>query len=143
MARIAISLGNTLFNLTSRTPPTGGINATMLETFIKDVLPCYLESAKCLPFEAATPPGTQLPDRVLPLYVSVSRNDNLATTLTRLLLSLLTGTKYPSYNQTVCIEKELLWMANYDKTGICVKSTANYSFAISPAFVIDGKLISL
>lgn len=139
MAKVALKLGDELFRLitNSSTPP---YNKTEDVTkLVEALLPCYLLSARCTPFQEASPPGTKLPDQVLPMYVSVIRSDNAATTLTGQLLALLTGEEFPHMNASTCLEKHLLWMAGKNLTGSCINATVNYSNAVSPAFIIEGE----
>lgn len=99
---------------------------------------CYLESARCALFRAASSPGTKLTNHILPLYVGVNRVTNPATSLTGQLLAFLTGEQLPEMNATTCHEKHLAWMGGYNFTGLCINSTVNFSTATSPAFIING-----
>ncbi|KAL7293353.1 hypothetical protein TKK_0013123 [Trichogramma kaykai] len=138
LANIAITLGNALYSITNPGSKPSTENITLIEKLVTELLPCYLESARCTLFSAASRPGTILPNQVLSLYTGVVRSDNAATILTGQLLGLLTGTTYPELNQTSCLEKHFLWMAGYNLTGVCVEATANFSQAKSPAFIIEN-----
>lgn len=138
LSKVAFNLGNELHRLITGTTPSKP-NMTFVEELIEQILPCYLESANCPLFKAASVPGTKLPNQVLPMYVSVIRTDNAATMLTAQLLALLTSVHHKNLNAAQCAEKHLLWMAGYDFNGLCINATANYSSAISPAFIIEGE----
>ncbi|XP_033325186.1 nicastrin [Megalopta genalis] len=139
LAKIAISVAEVLYkNVTEKsTPPINETTRTDIEYHISEMLSCYLKSAKCKLFLAASPPGAKLINQVLPLYVGVHKVLNTATTLTGLLLAFLTRQEL-NMNETTCYEKHLIWMAGYNCSGICINSTVNYSAAMSPAFIIDG-----
>lgn len=114
-----------------------------LENLTAEMLDCYLESAKCTLFRASSAPSAKLINQVLPLYVGVHRAPNPATSLTGQLLAFLTGEKLFEMNETTCHENRLAWMSGTNFTGLCINSTVNYSAAISPAFIIDGRLLVL
>lgn len=109
-----------------------------LKDLVTEMLHCYLESAKCNLFRAASAPGVKLINQVLSLYVGVHRAPNVATSLTGQLLALLTGEKLYDMNETTCHENRLAWMGGPNFTGLCINSTVNYSAAVSPAFIIEG-----
>ncbi|XP_054001491.1 nicastrin isoform X1 [Hylaeus anthracinus] len=141
LANIAIQVANVLYeNVTGKQPPSidESIQADV-EDHVFEMLICYLESAKCKLFRAASSPGTKLTNQVLPLYVGVDRVPNTATTLTGLLLAFLTRKEVPYMNETTCYKHHLTWMTGQTNiTGLCINSTVNYSTAMSPAFIIDG-----
>ncbi|XP_014210820.1 nicastrin [Copidosoma floridanum] len=138
LAKIAKSLGDELYRVITGRETSG--NLTFVEDIMQELLPCYLESADCRMFHAASRPGTYVPKRVLPMYVSVMKSENDVTTLTGQLLALLTGEQLPELNIDACVEKHFIWLAGFDsnRDGVCVNYTANYSSAVSPAFIIDG-----
>ncbi|XP_016844807.1 nicastrin [Nasonia vitripennis] len=138
LAKIATTLGNELYRLITNSSIPPSTNTSLVTELVSELLPCYLVSARCPLFQAASPPGTILPDQVLPMYVSVIRSDNAATTLTGQLLAVLTGEQYPHMNTSTCLEKHLLWMAGRNLSGLCINATVNYSNAVSPAFLIEG-----
>nr|XP_012144351.1 PREDICTED: nicastrin isoform X1 [Megachile rotundata] len=142
LAKIAIHIGDILReNVIGNQAPVADGAADIfesIENLISDMLSCYLESAKCHLFRAASSPGAKLINQVLPLYVGVHRVANPATTLTGQLLAYLTRKEIPHMNETSCYENHYLWMAGDNLTGICISSTVNYSAAMSPAFIIDG-----
>lgn len=110
-----------------------------VKDIVADMLYCYLESAKCDLFRAASAPGVKLINQVLSLYVGVHRAPSVSTGLTGQLLALLTGEKLYHMNETTCHENRLAWMGGFSNfTGLCINSTVNYSAAVSPAFIIDG-----
>lgn len=122
-----------------------GENATSHSNFTEEVehlihiiLPCYLDSAQCPPFQAASAPLTNLPNYTLPMYVNVIRSENYITSLTGLLFTFLTGDKFKNLNASECHRKHLSWVSNFDSKGLCINTTLIYSDAVSPAFIIDG-----
>lgn len=138
LTKVAVTLANVLhYNVTGQHQNQTG-NITWIENLISEMLSCYLESAKCNLFHAASSPGTKLADQVLPLYVSVHRVPNTVTILTGQLLAFLTGKKMTDMNESACFEHHLAWMGGYNLNGICINSTVNYSIALSPAFTISG-----
>lgn len=142
LAKIALHVANELYQaVTDKQAPQLNDLPISLEKLITEMLHCYLESAKCPLFRAASAPGTKLVNQVLPLYVGVHRAGNVATTLTGQLLALLTGEILLEMNETACHENRLGWLAGYNFTGVCVNSSANYSTAVSPAFIIEGRLL--
>jgi len=126
--------------VTGETPQPADLPIPM-EKLIAEMLYCYLESAKCTLFRAASAPNTKLVDQILPLYVGVHRALNIATTLTGQLLAYLTGEKLYEMNESTCHENRLVWMGGQNFSGLCINSTVNYSTAMSPAFIIEGKLL--
>ncbi|XP_014607330.1 PREDICTED: nicastrin isoform X1 [Polistes canadensis] len=135
LTNISVTLAETLYyNVTGVKAPSGDVNR--IENIISEMLSCYLESAKCNLFHAASSPGTKLADQILPLYVSVHRVPNTVTILTGQLLALLTG-EILEMNETACYDHHHAWMGGYNLTGICINSTVNYSIALSPAFIIS------
>jgi nicastrin len=142
LSRVAVILAEELYSVVSGGSAPSNRNLSFAEELVEKLLPCYLRSALCPLFSAASPPGTKLPDQLLPMYVSVARSDNPATTLTGQLLALLTGETLPELKAADCSERHLLWMAGHNGSGVCVNATANYSAAVSPAFVIEGKAAS-
>ncbi|XP_018317133.1 nicastrin [Mycetomoellerius zeteki] len=138
LAKIALQVANELYREVTGEAPQPAELPVPMEKLISDMLDCYLESAKCNLFRAASSPNTKLVDQVLPLYVGVHRALNIATTLTGQLLAYLTGEKLYEMNESMCYENRLAWMSGPNYTGLCINSTVNYSTAVSPAFIIDG-----
>ncbi|XP_076236424.1 nicastrin isoform X2 [Calliopsis andreniformis] len=140
LAKVAIHVAEVLYeNVTGKAPPPANESIRSdIEYHVSEMLICYLESAKCKLFRAASPPGTKLINQVLPLYVGVYRVPNTATTMTSQLLSFLTGEEFPDMNEATCYENHLIWVDDYNSTGLCINSSVSYSTAMSPAFVIDG-----
>ncbi|CAK9798202.1 Nct [Anthophora plagiata] len=139
LAKIAVHVAEIIYeNITGNSPPFVNDLFQSVENHIAEMLICYLETAKCNLFRAASSPHTKLINQVLPLYVGVHVNPNTATTLTGQLLAFLTRKEVPNMNESACYENRLVWMAGYNFTGICINSTVNYSTAMSPAFMIDG-----
>ncbi|RLU25970.1 hypothetical protein DMN91_002133 [Ooceraea biroi] len=100
-----------------------------LEDFVAEMLYCYIQSAKCIQFHAASTSGAKLINQILLLYVGVHRAPNAVTTLTGQILALLTGEKLSDMNETTCHKNRLTWMGGYNFTEICINSTVNYSTA--------------
>ncbi|XP_014489410.1 PREDICTED: nicastrin isoform X2 [Dinoponera quadriceps] len=139
LAKIALQVANELYREVTGTEPAPQPDArSTVEDLVADMLHCYLESAKCNLFRAASVPGVKLINQVLSLYVGVHRAPNVATSLTGQLLALLTGEKLYDMNETTCHENRLAWMGGPNFTGLCINSTVNYSAAVSPAFIIAG-----
>lgn len=143
LANIAMKLGDSLYKHVTNEYPTKKENKTTIEELVKELLTCYLEDEKCNLFSAASPPGVNFFNTVFPLYVGVESNKNIITVLTGRLLAFLTGQQYPNMTSQECAEHKLAWMGGYDSKGICVKNNINYSQAISPAFLIEGKCVLL
>lgn len=141
LAKIAIQVANELYQtVTGEVAPKSAADLSMsLEDLVAEMLYCYLETAKCNLFYAASMPGTKLINQVLPLYVGVYRAPNFATTLTGQLLAFLTGEKLLEMNETTCHVNRFIWMNGNNFTGLCINSTVNYSTAVSPAFIIEGR----
>ncbi|XP_011700001.1 PREDICTED: nicastrin isoform X2 [Wasmannia auropunctata] len=140
LAKIALQVANELYQAVTGEAPPPQPAAELpipMETLVADMLHCYLESAKCPLFRAASAPSAKLIDQVLPLYVGVHRALNIATTLTGQLLAYLTGEKLYEMNESTCHENRLAWMGGQNFTGLCINSTVNYSTAVSPAFIIE------
>lgn len=142
LAKIALQVANELYRaVTGEEPQPADLSIeSNLKNLTAEMLYCYLESAKCTLFRAASAPNAKLVDQVLPLYVGVHRALNIATTLTGQLMAYLTGEKLYDMNETMCHENRLAWMGGENFSGLCIISTVNYSTAVSPAFIIKGKL---
>ncbi|KAJ8674531.1 hypothetical protein QAD02_005793 [Eretmocerus hayati] len=138
LAKVATKLGEVLYNLVNRDPKPLVSNGTAVHKVVSDLLPCYLESAKCRMFQAAFLHGLRLEEHLMSLYVRVSKHDNILTVVTANVLKLLTGEYYPNIDASSCAEKHLSWLPGYEYTGVCINSTVNYSLAASPAFEIPG-----
>ncbi|KYN07730.1 PREDICTED: nicastrin [Cyphomyrmex costatus] len=138
LAQIALQVANELYRAVTGEAPQSVDLPVPMEKLITEMLYCYLESAQCPLFRAASAPYAKLTDQVLPLYVGVHRAYNIATTLTGQLLAYLTGEKLYEMNESMCYENRLIWMSGQNFSGLCVNSTVNYSIAMSPAFIIEG-----
>lgn len=139
LAKIALQVANELYRaVTGEEPQSTDLS---VEKLTAEMLYCYLESAKCNLFRAASAPNAKLISQVLPLYVGVHRSPNVVTTLTGQLLAYLTGEKLYEMNESTCHENRLAWMGGQNFSGLCINSTVNYSTAVSPAFTIEGKLL--
>lgn len=138
LAKIALQVANELYQAVTGAEAPPPADLPTMEKLVTEMLYCYLESAKCTLFRAASAPNAKLIDQVLPLYVGVHRALNIATTLTGQLLAYLTGEKLYDMNETMCYENRLAWMGGHNFSGLCINSTVNYSTAVSPAFIIEG-----
>lgn len=132
--RVATELYQNITGSSAAEPP----DEAAVEEIVSEMLICYLESANCKLFRAASSPGAKLVNQALPLYVGVHRVPNTATSLTGQLLAFLTGKRLWDMNKTTCQENHLSWMGGYNFTGLCINTTVNYSTAMSPAFIIEG-----
>lgn len=141
LAKIALQVANELYRAVTGEEPQPTDLPISMEKLIAEMLYCYLESAKCTLFRAASAPNTKLISQVLPLYVGVHRSPNTVTTLTGQLLVYLTGEKLYEMNESTCHENRLAWLGGQNFSGLCINSTVNYSTAVSPAFTIEGKLL--
>ncbi|KAK0078070.1 hypothetical protein PV326_009606, partial [Microctonus aethiopoides] len=137
LANIAIKLGDLLYEKVTGEKPSSG-NSTVIEELVTEMLSCYLISAQCNLFQAASSPGVKLSNQLFSLYVGVNGAPNIATMYTAQLLALLTGEKLPEMSAQECVDHRLSWMGGYNFTGICINSTVTYTPAVSPAFIIDG-----
>ncbi|XP_060828681.1 nicastrin isoform X2 [Bombus pascuorum] len=139
LAKIAVHVAEILYKDVSGTESLDDYDSFQsVEHHILEMLKCYLESAKCPLFHAASSPNAKLINQVLSLYVGVHRVPNIATTLTGQLLAYLTREEVANMTETTCYENHLIWMAGDNNSGLCINSSVNYSTAMSPAFIIDG-----
>ncbi|KAK9296650.1 hypothetical protein QLX08_009467 [Tetragonisca angustula] len=139
LAKIATSVAEILYeDVFSARPFVDYDSSHLVEFYVSEMLKCYLETAKCTLFQAASSPNAKLANQVLSLYVGVHRVPNTATTLTGQLLAFLTREEVSNMTEAMCYENHLIWMAGINNTGLCINSTVNYSTAMSPAFIIDG-----
>uniref|UniRef100_T1JAP2 Nicastrin n=1 Tax=Strigamia maritima TaxID=126957 RepID=T1JAP2_STRMM len=145
LARIASTVATSIYTLaTGRSDKSIQINYSR----IHDLLICYLNSSSCPLFLQSVDPAQAkvLPEHPYPLYVSVDAHSNPITTLTLQLLAFLTGEVVVNETKKECHDHKTdqifrhIWMKgslNKEANSICVKTTANYSKAVSPAFSID------
>ncbi|XP_012247185.1 nicastrin isoform X1 [Bombus impatiens] len=139
LAKIAVHVAEILYKEVVSTGSLDNYDSFQsVEHHILEMLKCYLESAKCPLFHAASSPNAKLINQVLSLYVGVHRVPNIATTLTGQLLAYLTREEVANMTETTCYENHLIWMAGDNNSGLCINSSVNYSTAMSPAFIIDG-----
>ncbi|XP_050485872.1 nicastrin isoform X4 [Bombus huntii] len=139
LAKIAVHVAEILYKDVVSTGSLDDYDSFQsVEHHILEMLKCYLESAKCPLFHAASSPNAKLINQVLSLYVGVHRVPNIATTLTGQLLAYLTREEVANMTETTCYENHLIWMAGDNNSGLCINSSVNYSTAMSPAFIIDG-----
>ncbi|CAL4068544.1 unnamed protein product, partial [Meganyctiphanes norvegica] len=142
---IAESLANTLFLMSSgKAPEDSKIEANA--TLVNDLLYCYLENVNCTMFrdygqypEASKSSWQKRPVKT---YVSVGRNENQRTFITRNVFTSLFGEEV-NLTESDCKSSSYknVFIHNYYKTinnGTCIQSTIRPTLAISPAFEIEG-----
>lgn len=144
LAKVALQVANQLYwDVTGEQPTPPSDLLTTTEYIVEEMLYCYLERLDCDLFRAILIPGLKVTHQIWSLYVGVHRSPNVATSVTGQLLTLLTGKEVSGMNETACYDNHLVWMNGYNLTGSCINSTVNYSIAVSPAFIIEGKCCRL
>lgn len=144
LASVASAVAETVFLLGTGKTTSIPINVTR----IRDMCLCYLNSSDCTLFRESVDSDEfkLLSNVTYPLYVSVDPFMNTITKLTLQLLARLTGDVLENVTKSECNSRRedqifrYIWMqgpAEMNKSGVCVKTTANYSRAVSPAFEID------
>lgn len=141
LSNVSIGLGNELYRTATGNSPLESevaAHTTAVRKLLGHILDCYLVSAKCELFEAASAPDTKISDYLLPLYINVARTENPSTYFTSQVMKLLTGDKVSAKNASECHDQNMEWVSGFDKNGTCINATVNYSAAVSPAFIIPG-----
>ncbi|XP_017031604.1 nicastrin isoform X2 [Drosophila kikkawai] len=104
-----------------------------------ELLYCFLESADCPLFKASSypdsPTGLQLPPM---RYISVLGGSQESSGWTYRVLGYLLSQPQPNIPKENCTKLPLHYFAGYNNVGECRLTTQNYSYALSPAFLIDG-----
>lgn len=112
-----------------------GVNSVLIDEFLY----CFLLSADCPLFHAATKPDFRLPYPVPPVrYISVhSTQPSEASGWTHRLLGLLVGQKVDKNTKAECqaLHPPYNWYGGYSGQGECRWTTQNYTKALSPAFL--------
>lgn len=106
---------------------------------VDELLYCFLHSANCPLFKAASKPGTFVAHNEPPMrYISVLGSSTYETIgwMFRI-LGLLLGNKV-SVDEKNCSVLPLFWYSGFDGHGECRKTTQNISDAYSPAFIIEN-----
>ncbi|XP_026478503.1 nicastrin [Ctenocephalides felis] len=130
---ISTTLGMALYQEITNMSLTGELGTNPY--LIDELLHCYLESADCIAFRAVSPPNKNNVSPTPPYrYVGVAGYINDATIWTARVLAFLTGS---SSNRTEedCDFLPYSWVAGFNGLGLCVQTHANYSEAVSPAFL--------
>ncbi|XP_037716138.1 nicastrin isoform X2 [Drosophila subpulchrella] len=103
-----------------------------------EFLYCFLQSADCPLFKAASYPGSQLTNLPPMRYISVLGGSQESSGYTYRLLGYLLSQPKPDIPQDNCTDLPLHYFAGFNNIGECRLTTQNYSHALSPAFLIDG-----
>ncbi|XP_049941555.1 nicastrin isoform X2 [Schistocerca serialis cubense] len=143
IANFSTVLAQSLFYMATKTKNT---NASVDATLVDELLHCYLESMNCSIFNAATF-QSRFEDKPPTFYIGVNAYPSVMAQLTGQTLAYLTG-QVTNKTKEQCVADpqsqvyQYLWMSgkneNGNSTGVCVKTTMNYSIAESPAFSIEG-----
>ncbi|KAH8383225.1 hypothetical protein KR009_007484 [Drosophila setifemur] len=104
-----------------------------------EFLYCFLESADCPLFKASSYPGSPNGIQLPPMrYISVLGGSQESSGWTYRVLGYLLSQQQPNVPKDNCSILPLHYFAGYNNTGECRLTTQNYSYALSPAFIIDG-----
>ncbi|KAH8346677.1 hypothetical protein KR084_008052 [Drosophila pseudotakahashii] len=99
---------------------------------------CFLQSANCPLFKAASYPGSQLTKLPPMRYISVLGGSQESSGYTYRMLGYLLSQPQPDIPQENCTKLPLQYFAGFNNIGECRLTTQNYSHALSPAFITDG-----
>ncbi|XP_033163062.1 nicastrin isoform X1 [Drosophila mauritiana] len=110
------------------------VNPLMADEFLY----CFLQSADCPLFKAASYPGSQLTNLPPMRYISVLGGSQESSGYTYRLLGYLLSQLQPDIHRDNCTDLPLHYFAGFNNIGECRLTTQNYSHALSPAFLIDG-----
>lgn len=107
---------------------------------IDELLHCYLESTNCPLFKATMKEesfhGNNYPPQ---RYISVQSSFTLeATGWAYRVFGFVLSEKIANYTKENCTVMPMYWMPGSKMEGECRRTTQNLSYAISPAFTIDG-----
>ncbi|XP_037945644.1 nicastrin [Teleopsis dalmanni] len=129
---IALSLYETLTGVSYK--KTEVANPLLTDEFLY----CFLQSADCPLFKAASHPNS-LPGLPIPpsRYVSVGGGSQESSGWTNRVLGYLLSHQ-TNIAKANCSNLPLHWFAGYRSKGECRVTTQNYSYALSPAFLIDN-----
>ncbi|CAH0722537.1 unnamed protein product, partial [Brenthis ino] len=139
IARLATSLAQTLYQQVTGRPYTGDVAASA--HLVDEMLYCFLRSPACRLLAAADYAGGDeaAAARAAPLYVGVATWASAPALYAGHLITLLTGAQL-LLDRGSCEKYELegfshYWLKGWNRTGVCIQTTMNFSQAISPAFV--------
>lgn len=137
LRNVSSALAYSIYELVSNTPITDNLGAN--PHLIDELLYCFLHSADCPLFKAASKPDSFIAHNVPPpRYISVQGSATYETIgWTFRILGLLLGNKVAE-DEKNCMVLPLSWFAGFDGTGECRRTTQNLSDAYSPAFTIEN-----
>ncbi|CAD6993198.1 nicastrin isoform X2 [Ceratitis capitata] len=129
---VALALTQILFN---QGPKVKGYASPLL---IDELLHCFLEAADCRLFKDISPvnslPGPPFPPM---RYISVLMSPQDASGWTYRLMGFLLSDEVDTPEEK-CAPLPLQWIAGPKGVGECRHTTNNYTYALSPAFLIDN-----
>ncbi|KAH8288623.1 hypothetical protein KR054_006753 [Drosophila jambulina] len=104
-----------------------------------ELLYCFLQSADCPLFKASSYPGSPNGLQLPPMrYISVLGGSQESSGWTYRVLGYLLSQPRTNISKENCTKLPLHYFAGYNNVGECRLTTQNYSYALSPAFLIDG-----
>lgn len=110
--------------------PTEGGNPYLIDEFLY----CWLFSAKCRLLYSAVSDNYTLFSHYPPRYISIDRSHSIQSTIWAYdLMGLLVG-EQQALEKEACKPLPYRWYPGYDGQGVCIRTTQNYSVALSPAF---------
>lgn len=144
LADVSTALAHSLYEHVADAPYVGAAVANV--TLMDELLYCYLEQSNCSLFQSIAN-GNSL-DKPLSYYVGVSHVYSAVPLVTGAALALLTGSR-TNFSQVDCHNNastdqvyQYIWVSSQwddpDSSKVCLKTTMNFSVAVSPAFAIDG-----
>lgn len=146
LANVSTTLAHSLYEHVTNETYFGSLTAD--KNLVDELLHCYLEQSNCSLFQSAVGGSSVGEGKPLSYYVGVSHVYTLVSILTGAAMALLTGSP-TNFNQTDCHNNastdqvyQYIWVSSLwnDSTSsqVCLKTTMNFSSAVSPAFIIDG-----
>ncbi|XP_069354444.1 nicastrin isoform X1 [Maniola hyperantus] len=140
IAGLATALAHTLYQQLAGKPYTGTVKASA--HLVDEMLYCFLRSQACrllLAADYASSAEEPLAERALPLYVGVAAWASPPAVYAGHLLALLTGS-HLHVNRSACDKNadtgfSYYWLRGWNRSGVCVETTMNFSQAVSPAFI--------
>lgn len=115
--------------------PTEGGNPYLIDEFLY----CWLFSAKCRLLYSAVWENYTLFSHYPPRYISIDRSHSIQSTIWAYdLMGLLVGEPQQAMDKEACKPLPYRWFPGYDGQGLCVRTTQNYSSALSPAFRVPN-----
>lgn len=112
--------------------PTEGGNPYLVDEFLF----CWLFSAKCRLLYSAVWNNYTLSSHHPLRYISIDRSHSIQSIIwTYDLMGLLIGEQQQALaDKETCKPLPYRWYPGYEGTGVCIRTTQNYSAALSPAF---------